>query len=213
MPRAKCGKSTERTVDFYLTEYTRLRAWGRGPAARPASARDSRAKDAGQVRAMHHLACEVPGDAREQRAGGGRRGGQAQVEGGAGAPLGGVADPPGGGRCRASRTRSGRGRAASRRRRSPSPARTGRSPSLRARGAAGSSGSWRSMRPGRASSLRTGWRRHRIQTRFRILATTHSLGRDEPGTRPRAYTNFLDATRPSWSRRAPTFRHSRRQFP
>ena len=22
MPRAKCGKSTERTVDFYLTEYT-----------------------------------------------------------------------------------------------------------------------------------------------------------------------------------------------
>ena len=24
MPRAKCGKSTERTVDFYLTEYRRI---------------------------------------------------------------------------------------------------------------------------------------------------------------------------------------------
>lgn len=31
------------------------------------------------------------------------------------------------------------------------------------------------------------------KTRFRILATAHSLGRDKLSTRPRAYTNFLDA--------------------
>ena len=88
----------------------------------------------------------------------------------------------------------GRGRATSRRRRSPSSTRTGRSPSRRPRSAARSSGSWRSRKSRRASSLRTGWRRHRIQERFRILATTHSLCRDEPGARLRAYTSFLDAT-------------------
>lgn len=86
------------------------------------------------------------------------------------------------------------GRATSRRGGWPSPARTGPSPSRRPRSEARSPGSWRSRRSRRASSLRTRWRRHEIQTWLRILATTRSLGRDEPGTRPRAYTNFLDAT-------------------
>ena len=172
---------------------------------------------------MHHLACEAPGErppkaARVPRGGEpdalahpdprGRAGrGRARTTcrrgptGRSGAGRGWCRRPPRRrrrpawwGRCCAGATRGGRGRASSRMRRSPSPARTGRSPSRRAR----SAGSWRSRRPGRASSLRTGWRRHRIRARFRILATTHSLGRDEPGTRPQAYTNFLDATRPGF---------------
>lgn len=184
-----------------------------------------RAKDPNQVRAMYRLACEMPREvlpqgrprprggrarrphlprppevaleapAHDQRAGEDQQGDQAQVEGGAGVPLEGVAGPPGGvGAVRAGRGvvgvalplggedfRAPRGQAEAR------AADRGAQRGVQARGGAGNQGEPRACgQDGGGIGYRT---------RVQILATAHSLGRDELSTRPRAYTNFLDATR------------------